>query len=302
MLWAAPMPRAQGSSLVSVERGQAATTTTVLDLGWADRPVLGPVTPGDLLAILVEFAVGVVALAIGIGVYNRRLHVTALVERSAQLVAEGEQQARLAAVSERTRIAREMHDVVAHSLSVMIALADGARASVDRAPGSAVDALDQLSGTGRAALADMRRMLGVLRDEQPLYTPQPTDGDLGDLVQGYRVAGLPVRLTQAGQPLPDHAGLRLAVYRIVQESLTNALRHAPGAGMVEVRIAHHGDTVHITVTDDGGSHVDAHPVSGGRGVIGMRERAAVYGGTVEAGPYRAGWRVRATLEVPEEGP
>jgi signal transduction histidine kinase len=143
-------------------------------------------------------------------------------------------------------------------------------------------------------------MLGVLRDEQPLFTPQPTDGDLGELVHGFRAAGLPVRLTRAGDPLPEHAGLRLAIYRIVQESLTNALRHAPGAGCVEVRIAHHGDTVHITVVDDGGSHVDPHISSGGRGVIGMRERAAVYGGTVEAGPYRTGWRVRATLDVPEE--
>ena len=238
-----------------------------------------------------------IAIAVGTSVRNRRLHVAALVDRANALTVERDQQARLATATERARIAREMHDVVAHSLSVMIALADGAGAALERSPDRAREALDELSGTGRAALADMRRVLGVLRDPEAQWDPQPGLPDLERLVDRFRTAGVPVRWTTTGPPLPPDAGLQLAVYRIVQESLTNVLRHAPGTAQVDVLVAATSTAVEVVVTDHGPAlGPDARDgVGTGKGIIGMRERAAVYGGHVEAGPHDGGWRVRAVL-------
>jgi signal transduction histidine kinase len=243
---------------------------------------------------------GLVAMAVGTGVRNRRLHVAALVDRANALAVEREQGEQLAAAAERARIAREMHDVVAHSLSVMIALADGAGAALDRSPDRAREALDELSGTGRAALADMRRVLGALRDPEAPLDPQPGSMDLEHLVERFRTAGVPVRWTTTGPPLPPDAGLQLAVYRIVQEALTNVLRHAPGTARVDVVITTTDRSVDLTVTDSGAALGGAAPHEGtgtGRGLIGMRERAAVYGGRVEAGRHDGGWRVHAVLRT-----
>lgn len=242
-----------------------------------------------------------VALAIGVSVRNRRLHVADLVERANALARDRDQQAQLARAAERSRIAREMHDVVAHSLSVMIALADGAGVALARSPDRARAALDELSGTGRAALADMRRVLGVLdtseSDAAPL-APQP-GSDLGELLERFRTAGLPVRAVLDG-PLPDDANLQLTVYRIVQEALTNTLRHAPGTPGVQVRVSRDPGAVEVEVADQGAT-LAVHPSPGtGRGLIGMRERAAVYGGTVAAGPAGGGWRVHASIPWPQE--
>ncbi|MBU4215568.1 MAG: hypothetical protein KJ792_13030 [Actinobacteria bacterium] len=329
-------------------------------------PDWGPFTGFALSALLGYVVIGLGYLAVGLSVYGRRQQVADLVRRSYELVAAGEQQARLASMQERTRIAREMHDVVAHSLSVMVALSDGARASVRRAPGAAEEALDMASETGRAALADMRRMLGVLRDgdgaepsapggsqpppaarpsarrgaqdtgsppvppadevpwssapagrpdpaataavtTDPLAptTPQPTAGDdLDALVEGFRRAGLPVRSRAA--ELPEHGGLRLAVFRVIQESLTNVLRHAAGVGSVEVLVDVLPEgvatpaRVRVVVTDDGGAQVPRAAGPAGRGLVGMRERAALFEGTVSAGPYRGGWRVQVELAVPPD--
>ncbi|GEO34666.1 two-component sensor histidine kinase [Cellulomonas aerilata] len=241
---------------------------------------------------------GLVAIAAGTSVRNRRLHVGALVDRANALAVERDQGAQLAAAAERARIAREMHDVVAHSLSVMIALADGAGAAMERSPDRAREALDELSGTGRAALADMRRVLGALRDAEAPLDPQPGSVDLDHLVDRFRTAGVPVRWTRTGPALPADAGLQLAVYRIVQEALTNVLRHAPGTGRVDVVLASTDSRVEITVTDSGAAlgRGSAGSTDGsGRGLIGMRERAAVYGGRVDAGPHDGGWRVHAVL-------
>lgn len=307
---------------------------------------------------------GLVAMAVGANVRGRRLHVRSLVERHEQLVEAGEQHAKLAAAAEQTRIAREMHDVVAHGLTVMIALSDGARVAVRRSPEDAEHALDLLSDTGRAALTDMRRMLGVLRGADVPLEPQPGTQDLESLVQQFRAAGLTVHLTTAGPALPQDAALVLTVYRVVQESLTNALRHAGPGSRVDVLVRHGARRIGIEVVDDGGgaepvaeaggdlglrgriseklgdrrgtfdAYTDAAPVAtggtapspgtgtpgepgtarvptrGGRGLVGMRERAAVYRGTVTAGPYRAGWRVHVELRTddvadaptPEEQP
>lgn len=257
----------------------------------------------DRVATIVGIAVtDMLALAIGISVRNRRLHVADLVERANALARDRDQQAQLARAAERSRIAREMHDVVAHSLSVMIALADGAGVALDRAPDRAREALDELSRTGRGALADMRRVLGLLdgREDpaQPAegapLEPQPGSPDLGELVERFRMAGLPVRAS-LGDPLPDDATLQLGVYRIVQEALTNTLRHAPGTPGVTVTLRRRADHVEVEVVDDGGTVPAPASEGAGRGLIGMRERAALYGGSVEAGPWHAGWRVRATL-------
>ncbi|NMR19827.1 histidine kinase [Cellulomonas fimi] len=257
---------------------------------------IGSITTTALLSLA--------ALAIGTSVRNRRIHVAALVERANQLAVERDQQAQLAAAAERTRIAREMHDVVAHSLSVMIALADGAAAALDRSPERARQAVGELSETGRSALADMRRVLGVLRDPEAPLGPQPGALDLAELVATFRSAGLAVRTTFTGFPLPPDAGLQLTVYRIVQESLTNVLRHAPGAGRVDVVVTYAHPRVDVVVTDDGGARAGGgsrhRDVSGGKGLVGMRERAAVYGGVVEAGPFDGGWRTHAVLTWDEE--
>lgn len=263
---------------------------------------------GELIGLVV---LSVLALAIGISVRHRREHVAALVERANALALDLQRREQLAVSAERTRIAREMHDVVAHSLSVMVALADGATASLDRRPDRAAAALEELSTTGRAALADMRRVLGTLRDGSApdvpgSEVPDPVDPSAGvvaieRLVDRFRSAGLPVRLSTTGRDLPGDAGLRLAVYRIVQESLTNVLRHAPATPRVDVRIAVPEDAgahVVVEVDNDGGPPAGAQvlPVGGtGQGIIGMRERAASCGGTLEAGPVPHGWAVRAAL-------
>ena len=253
---------------------------------------------GDRVASVTGLLIlSLIAIAVGTSVRNRRLHVAALVDQANALAVERDQQARLATATERARIAREMHDVVAHSLSVMIALADGAAAALERSPDRAREALDELSGTGRAALADMRRVLGVLRDPEAQWDPQPGLPDLEHLVDRFRTAGVPVRWTTTGPPLPEDAGLQLAVYRIVQESLTNVLRHAAGTAQVDVLVAATTTAVEVVVTDHGPAlgPDDRDGVGTGKGIIGMRERAAVYGGHVEAGPHDGGWRVRAVL-------
>ncbi len=289
---------------------------------------------------------GLVAMAVGANVRGRRLHTRALVERHQQLVDAGEQHAKLASAAEQARIAREMHDVVAHGLTVMIALSDGARVAVRRSPDDAEKALDLLSETGRTALGDMRRMLGVLRGADVPLEPQPGTQELEPLVQQFRAAGLTVHLTTAGPPLPDDPTLALTVYRVVQESLTNALRHAGSGARVDVLVRHGAGRVGIEVVDDGGvarpvaeagsepgrlgrlgerlaerrvdplavrTDADGVPVAPattplplpartGRGLVGMRERAAVYRGTVAAGPSGSGWRVHVELRTGDAAP
>ena len=246
------------------------------------------------------FFIVLMALAIGLNTRSRRGHVAQLVERANALARETEQRAQLATAEERARIAREMHDIVAHSLSVMIALADGAAAAIDRSPASARAAVDQVADTGRAALADMRRVLGVLSDGDATFSPPPGGMDLDRLVQSYRAAGLPVTLTVSGASLPGDVGLQLSVYRIVQESLTNALRHSSRSGPATVEVARELGGVRIVIASPLAVPGTRQTRPGGRGIIGMRERAAIYGGSVDAGPSAASWRVRADLHWDEE--
>ena len=253
---------------------------------------------------------GLVAATGLLGYYarTRRAYLAALTDRAERMERERDQQARLAAAAERTRIAREMHDIVAHSIAVMIALADGAAYTAVASPEQAVSLMGQVSATGRSALTEMRRLLGVLREPAaPGHAPQPTLDRVSDLLASVRAAGLPARLTVTGQPFPLPHSAQLALYRVIQEALTNTLKHAPGAA-AQVRLAYADGEIELEVTDDGGhppgvpaaSAAGAAGAAGGpgagHGITGMRERAAVFGGQVTAGPRPGGgWRVHTVL-------
>jgi signal transduction histidine kinase len=237
----------------------------------------------------------------GLYISTRRKYTQSLEERARRLERERDAQAEVAAAAERARIAREMHDVIAHSISVMVIQADGASYAVDTDTERARRAMRAIGDTGRQALMEMRRMLGVLRegDGKAALAPQPGVEQLPDLVQQIRTAGLPVGYEVIGEPLPMPAGLALVVYRIVQEALTNVMKHAGPAAVAQV-LLHYGDrAVEVRVRDDGRGAT----VSDGRGhgLVGMRERAAVYGGQVSAAPVPGGgFEVVARLPVKEE--
>jgi len=230
---------------------------------------------------------------------TRRAYVESLVERAARLEHEREQQAEIATAAERARIARELHDVVAHSLSVIIAQADGGRYAAAAAPEAAVRALETVAATGRGALTDMRRLLGVLRDgEGAELAPQPDAASVPELVAGVAGSGLDVHLEQRGTPRAIGGGEGLAAYRIVQEALTNVLKHAGPAARARVAMDWGPRALVISVEDDGRGAAAADDGQG-RGLGGMSERATLYGGTVEAGPRPGGgFGVRAVLPYP----
>ncbi|KUM39339.1 sensor histidine kinase [Arthrobacter sp. EPSL27] len=276
-------------------------------------PDMGVSTPENF-QLITSIAAGVsitltnvIATGIGVSVRQRREH-------EQEIAAWAARAGRLGQVTERNRIAREMHDVVAHSLTVMVALSDGAAVVARRDPARAAEVLGELSHTGRTALADMRRVLGVLRDDaspgQAPREPLAAGDSLGKLLEGFRTAGLPLHYTHTGPSLPDDAAFQLTVYRIVQESLTNVLRYGRSLSRVDVAIVRDGSTVTIDVVDDGKGSVDSGgraaaapgprdpggPVGSGQGLAGMLERARIYAGTVEAGRSADhGWRVHAVL-------
>ncbi len=209
-----------------------------------------------------------------------------------------------AAAAERARIAREMHDIVAHNLSVMIALADGAAFAAERSPGQSVEAMQNVSATGRQALTEMRGLLGVLRDDgsESSRRPQPGLDELDQLVGQVRAAGLPVTLAVEGDAAALPAGAQLTVFRLVQEALTTSLKHAGPKARAAVTLRFDAGGVDVEVSDDGTGERPAGQGGHGLGLCGMRERAAVYAGTVEAGPLSTGgWRVRTRLAVEPPG-
>lgn len=258
---------------------------------------------GRITAAVVAVLFALVAVLIGVSVGGRRRYVDSLVARARDLARERDQEAQLVAAAERARIAREMHDVVSHGLTVVVTLAEGAAAVTPSDPERGAETMRRVADTGRSALSEMRRLLGVLAepgDSSPL-TPQPGVGDLNDLVERFRETGLPVRLSTSGT-VPVDPGLGLAVHRIVQESLTNVLRHAPAASRVDVTVACSDHEVSITVDDDAVAHAAPRTTGSGRGLVGMRERALMYGGTVDAGPRTGGgWRVHAVLHGEDDG-
>ena len=282
--------------LVAMAAGIAEIGAILAALRWAP--------PGATLKAFVLLT-GTATAAWVIGVYTRtrRAYLASVLDRAATAERDRDQQAQIAVAAERTRIAREMHDIVAHSLSVMIALNDGAAAALRTAPGEAREAVQQASTVGRQALAEMHRLLAVLRaDSVAGLAPLPGDAQLDDLITRVRSAGLTVELVVTGRPWASAPGAQLAVHRIVQEALTNVLKHAPGASQVVVTLRYSDSDIDIeVVNDDRDVRTPRRSSTGGLGLTGMRERASVYGGQVQSGPERdGGWRVATRLHLLEQ--
>ncbi|GAA4435557.1 sensor histidine kinase [Phytohabitans houttuyneae] len=240
---------------------------------------------------------------LGIAVRTRRAYMEELEERARRLERERDQQAQIAVAAERARIARDMHDIVAHNLAVMVALADGAALTAAAAPEQAAGTMHMVAATGREALGEMRRVLGLLREEGAGRAPQPGLDGIDALVERVRAAGVRVVLTVDGVPGEWGGGAGVAVYRIVQEALTNTLKHAGAEASAQVRLRYGDGGAEVEVVDDGGRRVPAPAAGGGHGLTGMAERSAAYGGEVTAGPREGarGWRVHARLRFDDGG-
>jgi signal transduction histidine kinase len=277
--------------------------TAVCEL-FALATLLGTAAPvgGHPIAPLTAFTL--VAAVTG---RNRRARATVLAglrERAERAELERDQQARIAVAEERTRIAREVHDVVSHNVSVMTALADGAGYALRSDTNQQVrDAVAAIASTGRAALAELHGLLGVLRsdddhgDDDAFRRPAPGLADLAALVDRVRAAGLPTTLTVVGRPTPLGTAAQLAVYRLVQEALTNTRKHARGASRAGVALTWTAGGLEVVIQDDGCGGA-ASPDHVGHGLVGMRERIGAHGGSVSAGPAPAGgWRVAASLPL-----
>jgi signal transduction histidine kinase len=278
---------------VNESRLRTAVAASILELG----AVLAAISDGGFREFIGLSALSVASGVLGTSVRHRRALLASLEDRATRLELALGQQGLIAAAAERARIAREMHDIVAHNLTVMIALADGAVFAAARAPEKATTAMETVSVTGRQALTEMRRLLGVLRDDDEGSTlvPQPGVPQIDQLVEQVRAAGLPVTLEVAGNGRALPGGAQLTVFRLVQEALTNSLKHAGASAAASVRLRYAADEIDVEVTDSGTPRPLAR-TPGGRGLEGMRERAAVYAGTVEAGPRAGGgWRVHAHL-------
>jgi signal transduction histidine kinase len=250
----------------------------------------------------------VIVLALGDWARTRRHYAMAIEENARLQEAEREERSRRAVEDERERIARELHDIVTHHVSVIVIQAGAGLTALDRRPERVRPALEAIDRTSREALTDMRRMLGMLGDapdapaaSDDARAPIPRLERLGELIEEVRSAGLPVELSLDGVSRPLDTAVELAAYRIVQEALTNALKHARGA-RARVRLTYEPVALEIEVTDQGGSGQRdlGTAASGGRGLIGMRERVAMYGGRFEAGPTATGFRVFARLPVDPE--
>jgi signal transduction histidine kinase len=261
---------------------------------WSGRPALGLVGPTVVAAA---------GAALGANLRVRRAYLAELEARAERLERERDQQAQLAASAERARIARELHDIVAHHVSVMVAQADGASFAIDRDAARARRAMEVVAQTGREALAEMRRLLGVLRPApgEDEVAPQPGVDQLEELVEKVRHAGLPVELRVNGTPPPMPAGLELAAYRVVQEALTNTMKHGGPNTNARVEVAYRTDGIEIRVADAGPPPVAPAPnrsAGPGQGIVGMRERAAVYGGEIRVGSRpEGGYEVLASFPL-----
>jgi signal transduction histidine kinase len=272
--------------------GSAVATAAWVQGGvqWLNQVLAAAVTLGGTTLI---------AWVLGDSMRYRRAYYLALEDRAARLERERDAQAKVAAAAERARIARELHDVVAHNVSVMVVQADGASYALGSEPERARQALGTIAATGRQALAEMRRLLGVLRsgDEQAELAPLPGVDQLRDLLDQTRAAGRTVSYTLEGAPraLPD--GVGLTAYRVVQESLTNTRKHGGIGASVAVSLRYLPDELVVQVTDDGRGAAAADD-GDGHGLTGMRERVGIYGGSVQAGPRPAGgYQVTATLPL-----
>jgi signal transduction histidine kinase len=251
------------------------------------------------------FLSGMIAAALGLGLYSatRRAYLAELHDRADRLERERDQQGALAAAAERARIAREMHDIVAHHLTVMVTLSEAAAGATASSPERAAEVMRSVSATGRRALADTRRLLGVLRqspsqDLSAALAPVPDLTQLDALIEEVRSAGLETTLEIHGQAPDVPAGVQLTVYRLVQEALTNTLKHGGTGVRATVRLRYLPGELRVDIDDDGAGATARAPASVGGGLIGMQERIHAYGGDVQAGPRQpGGWRVSARLRL-----
>ena len=276
--------------------------------GWVALPITVGVIVNDwghLGQVIPHLAVVAIAWLVGDNLRTRRAYLAQLEERAARLEHEREQQATRATLEERARIARELHDVIAHNVSVMVVQASAGEDVFDSDPRRAREALAAVASTGRDALGELRRLLGAIRpggQEALSYAPQPGIDGLGGLVEQVRDTGLAVELSVDGevQELPEATSL--CVYRIVQEALTNTLKHA-AATRAQVSLRCDPDELTVLVSDNGRGTTDAAANSGvgGHGLIGMRERVALFGGEMNAGPSAdGGYCVTARLPVQQQ--
>lgn len=240
-----------------------------------------------------------IAWVIGARVRRSRVHAAELAGRAAHLERDREERARAAVAAERARIARELHDVVAHNVSIMVVQAGGARRVLDERPDAARGALASIEQAGRSALAELRRLLGVMREDDAggALEPPPGVASLDRVLEQVRDAGVPVEMIAEGDARPLPPGVDMSVHRIVQESLTNVLKHA-GRARATVRLRYEPNEIDVEVTDDGVGATAAASNGRGHGLIGMRERVALFGGDFHAGPRReGGFTVRARLPL-----
>jgi signal transduction histidine kinase len=239
---------------------------------------------GDVILIPAVFALGWLG---GFAFRERDVRAAEAEERAVRAERERETAARLAAAEERARIARELHDIVGHTLSVMVLQVGAVRHKLPNLPDEDRDALEDVERTGRTALAEMRRLLGAMRERgrEAELEPQPGLENLGALIQRVRSAGLPVRVEVEGDPVPLPRALDLSAYRILQEGLTNVLKHA-GASHAEVVVRHQADVLQLEVRDDGDGPADSDAL--GHGLVGIRERVKLYDGEMTAGPANGG--------------
>jgi signal transduction histidine kinase len=250
---------------------------------------------GWISTVAGDAALFVVPLLVGLVVRQQRLRAEALEQLAVELEREREERARAAVAEERTRIARELHDEVAHAMSVIAVQADAAEGALAHDPALVQRPLVAIRETAREALADMRRVLGALRgDEQAELAPEPGLARAGALLEHARAGGLEVELRVEGEPAPLPPALDLTAYRVLQEGLTNVRRHA-AARRVEVVLRYHRDAVGVEVVDDGGGPGSGS--GGGRGLAGIRERVALLGGEFVAGPRARGFALKVTLPL-----
>jgi signal transduction histidine kinase len=274
--------------------------------------------PAGLSGLVQSLLTVFVVWIVGTWAQERRRYIGTVEERARRAEAEREARAALAVAEERGRIARELHDVVTHHVSVIVIQAGAGLRALDGRPRDTRTALEAIDSSGRRALADMRRMLGILAPDRPaandddaaaggaVPAPMPGLDRLGELLDQVRATGLRTELSVVGTPRPLDAGVELSAYRIVQEALTNTLKHAPDA-RAAVTIRYRPEALEVEVVNDAGSGGVpgdaggplAHPGEAGRGLIGMRERVGLFGGTLQAGPDAGGFRVIARLPVEE---
>ena len=294
------------------ERRVSAAAAVALGVAFVTIVAIKAGIPASLGSIVQTQLAVWVSWLLGTWARERRAYIGTVEERAERAEREREERAERAVEQERTRIARELHDVVTHHVSVIVIQAGAAARALGRRPDDAATSIRAIDTAGRQALTDMRRMLGILappataedaagRSGDERLEPMPGLDRLGRLLESVRAAGLPVELTVTGDRQQLDPGIELSAYRIVQEALTNVLKHAAGA-RTTVSVRYLPDAVELTIEDDGAGQAETPPGHGepGRGVIGMRERVAMLGGRFEAGPMERGFRVHALL--PTEAP